>query len=131
MGGVNISKLLLVVKVVEKEVRGESGVGYSRNSRSNGPGYKTRSGGAGRAGSTDWVWVKGSRENGFVPKPVFGSQKGMSRPKQKIGELAHVTEALPTSLTLNYWKEKKRDNVLSAVVHIIQCTNAQISSSRC
>lgn len=79
MGGVNRSRLLLIARAVEKEVRGEAGSGYNRSSRIGGAGFRTGDRpGPGRPGSTDWVWVKGAKDNGpaTTNKPVFGGPKG-------------------------------------------------------
>ncbi|XP_057452951.1 uncharacterized protein LOC130744819 [Lotus japonicus] len=76
MGGVNRSKLLVLTRAVEKEVKGENGSGYSRSTRFGGnPSYKGGSGVPSRVGGTDWVWVKGTKEGGPSNKPNYNGPK--------------------------------------------------------
>ncbi|XP_057416557.1 uncharacterized protein LOC130711103 [Lotus japonicus] len=76
MGDVNRARLLVVTRVVEKDVKGESGSGYSRGTRFGGTGFKGGSGGSSRPGGTEWVWVKGTKESGPMTKPPFNGPKG-------------------------------------------------------
>lgn len=76
MGGVNRSKLLVLTRAVEKEVKGENGSGNFRGNRVGGnPGFKGGSGVPGRTGGTDWVWVKGTKEPGPSNKPTYNGPK--------------------------------------------------------
>ncbi|XP_057444654.1 uncharacterized protein LOC130736899 [Lotus japonicus] len=67
MGGVSRSKLLVVARAVEKEVKGDSGSGFARGNRYGGGAGKTGGSGfgsgSGRSG-TDWVWVRGNKDSG-------------------------------------------------------------------
>ncbi|MCI60224.1 hypothetical protein A2U01_0081479, partial [Trifolium medium] len=49
------AKLLQVTRVVEREIKGDGGVGYNRHHKS---GYKSGSNGSGKGNRSDWVMVK-------------------------------------------------------------------------
>lgn len=86
MGGVSRSKLLVLTRAVEKEVKGETGSGYTRGNRfGGGSGYKNGSGAPGRTGGADWVWVKGGKDTGSANKPTFNGPRGETKtqPEQK------------------------------------------------
>lgn len=86
MGGLSRSKLLTVARVVEKEVRGENGSGFTRGTRSNGSGYKSGATESGKVGGNDWIWVKGGQGQGPTVKPGTSGpkvdQKAQNEPRR-------------------------------------------------
>jgi hypothetical protein len=85
MGDLGRSKLLQVTRAIEKEVEGRNGPGRHKNPQT---GYgSNRSSGLGpnRGTGSDWVLVKGGRENG----PVGGgrsNEKGVQGDRQAHGD---------------------------------------------
>ncbi|MCH92914.1 retrotransposon gag protein, partial [Trifolium medium] len=73
LGSMSRAKLLQVARMVEREVKGDIGSGYSRGSRSSGYGFKAGGNGSGRTGNSDWVMVKGGQERG----PTVGDKGGI------------------------------------------------------
>jgi hypothetical protein len=104
MGDLGRTKLLQVARAVEKEIGGLTGPGHNKISKA---GYgSNRNGGYGsssRGGGSDWIWVKGSKEE----RPNGGSRSNdrgcreKDRPKMIEGGLAQETGGTPTFPTMS------------------------------
>lgn len=79
LGGLGRVKFLQVTRVVKKEVRGENWLGISWSSRSGGSKFKPGANGSGRNSGSNWVFVKGNRDNGSDS----GSKSGSFGPKNE------------------------------------------------
>jgi hypothetical protein len=104
MADLGRTKLLQVARAVEKELGGFNGPGHNKASKA---GYgSNRTGGYGsssKGGGSDWIWVKGSKEE----RPNGGSRgndrgcKETDRPKMIEEGLAQEVGGTPTFPTMN------------------------------
>jgi hypothetical protein len=86
-----------VARVVEREIRGDSGLGYTRHSKA---GYGTSRSGSGKPNNSDWVMVKGGKEQGVNGSNIGGSngprnerqaQSEVRRPGLRDRGYSHLT----------------------------------------